>query len=133
LVFKTNKQGQKFNARPTGKRISQSFNVNPNEHLTMDQVNKILKDRNIDPEDIIFEGDQEDGRVISLHPSNELLDNIIVKKDSAHKYDERDLIGNEKLSQKLDLAVGESKEVKPEEQQEKKPEKKTDKKKKEKK
>jgi len=121
LVFRTNKHGQKFVIKPTGKRISQSFDVESNQHLTMDQVNKILKERNIDPADIIFEGDQEDGRKISLHPSNELFDNIIVKKDSAHKYDERDLIGNEILSQKLDLAVNQSKGVKPEEQQEKKP------------
>ena len=30
----------------------------------MDKVNKILKERNTYPEDIILEGDQADGRVI---------------------------------------------------------------------
>ncbi len=126
MVFRTNKKtGQKFVPKPKGgKRISQTFGIKHNEHLTMAQINKILEERNIDPEDIIFEEDtfnkNFEGRKISLHPSNELIDNIIVDVQSPHKYDESELVNNEKLEEKQEKAVRQAKGIKePEEEQEK--------------
>jgi len=118
MVFRTNKAtGQKFIPKPKGgKRISQSFGLKHDEHLTMAQINKILEERNIDPEDIIFEEDtfnkNFEGRKISLHPSNEMIDNIIVDVKSAHKYDESELVGNEKLAEKQEKSVREAKGIK---------------------
>lgn len=125
MVFRTNKKtGQRFVPKPKGgKRISQTFGLKHNDHLTMAQINKILEERNIDPEDIIFEEDtfnkNFEGRKISLHPSNELLDNIIVDVQSPHKYDEAELVGNEKLAEKQEKRVREAKGIKePEEPEE---------------
>lgn len=129
VSFRTNKKtGKKFVPRPKGgKRISQTFGIKHNEHLTMDQINKILEERNIEPEDIVFEEDtfnkNFEGRKISLHPSNELIDNIIVDVGSPHKYDESELVKNEKLEAKQEKAVREAKGIKePEPEPEKKEE-----------
>lgn len=118
--FKTNrKTGGKFIPRPNkGKRISQTFGLKKNEHLTMDQINKILMERHIDPEDIIFEEDAVnknfEGRKLSLNPNNELIDNIIVAVDSPHRYDEIDLVNNPKLAEKEEARVREVKGIKDE-------------------
>lgn len=118
VSFRTNKKtGGKFVPKPKGgKRVSTTFGLKKNEHLTMDQINKILEERNIDPEDIVFEEDtfnkNFEGRKISLHPTNELIDNIIVDVNSAHKYDESELVENEKLAEKQEKAVREAKGIK---------------------
>jgi len=111
VSFRTNKKtGGKFVPKPKkGKRMSQSFGLGKNDHLTMAQIEKILQERNIEPNDLIFESDSVgqsfEGRKISLHPSNELIDNVVVKVDSPHVYDEVDLIQDPKLNEKQEHKV----------------------------
>lgn len=127
MIFHSKKQQRKvmadLNANKNKMRLSRSFGVTHTQPLTLAQIKKIMKERGIKEEDLGTEKDRLEGnaRLISLHPTNEVLDNIIVKDDSPHRFDEKDLNKSEKLSEEQNKAVfGEMKE---EEKKEKKDEK----------
>lgn len=90
-----------FIVRPKGgKSISQTLNKQKSEPLTTNELNKILKSRKIEKNEIVSEqeiknaqekGESVEGRIISLHPTNSQLDNVFVRDDSPHIYDETDL------------------------------------------
>ena len=101
-IWRRRKDNRKaFIVRPKGgKSFSQSLNLQKDQGLTQDQLQKVLKSRKIDKDEIITEeeikeaqkeGESVEGRLISLNPLNSSLDNIFVRDDSPHIYDESEL------------------------------------------
>lgn len=111
--------GKAFIVRPKGgKSMSQMLNKQMSEPLTTSELKKILKDRKIDEEEIISEdeikkaqakGESVEGRIISLHPSNEKLDNIFVNEDTAHLFDESELNKSLDLREQQNRLIAEDK------------------------
>lgn len=96
-----------FTVRPKGgKSFSQTLNLEKEQGLTPEQLKKVLKSRKIEKDEIIPEeeikqaqqkGESIEGRLLSLNPSNPSIDNIFVREDSPHLYDESE------LNQSIDL------------------------------
>ncbi len=101
-----------------GKSVSQLLHKEKNEPLTRQELKKVLNSRKIDEEEVIPEdeikqaqakGENVEGRLISLHPSNSELDNIFVDDDSPHLYDESELNRNLALREEQNRLVAEEK------------------------
>ena len=113
--------GQAFMVRPKrGMSVSQSFAKNKEDHLTLSELKKVAESRHIDlqkevyPEEVIQDAQKQgkklEGRIISLHPTDPTKDNIFVKPDTPHLYDEallnRDLDLREEQNRKVAEAKG---------------------------
>lgn len=108
-----------FIVRPKGgKSFSQTLNLQKNQGLTREQLDKVLKSRKIDKDEIITEdeikeaqkkGESIEGRIISTHPTNSELDNIFVRDDSPHIYDESELNNSIDLREEQNRMVAQQK------------------------
>lgn len=108
-----------FIVRPKGgKTVSQSLNKAKNEPLTRDELKKVLHSRKIEEDEIISEdeikeaqeeGKTIEGRLISAHPTNPELDNIFVREDSPHIYDESELNKSIDLREEQNRTVAQQK------------------------
>jgi len=115
LPFRTRKDGQVFLVKAKkGKSISQSLDRGKNVPLPTSELRKIAKERGIDiDKDITSE--LSEGRLVSLHPSNRELDNVIVKEKSPHEHDEIDLNESKELREEQNRKVAEEKNLRTDE------------------
>ena len=112
--------GQAFMVRPKrGMSVSQALSKTKDEHLNLLELKQVAKSRHIDldkeviPEEDIqkaqAEGKKIEGRPISLNPNDPTKDNIFVKADSPHFYDESVLNKDLDLREEQNRKVAEAK------------------------
>ena len=103
------KDGQAFAIKPRkGKTMSQSLDRGKDTPLPTKDLRKIAQERGIDIDKDTTRNVKE-GVLVSLHPSNRELDNIVVKEGSPHVHDEVDLNTNEELRVQQNRLVAEAK------------------------
>ncbi len=103
------KDGQAFAIKPRkGKTMSESLDRGKDVPLPTKDLRKIAQERGIDI-DKDTTRNVKDGVLVSLHPSNRELDNIVVKDGSPHVHDEVDLNTNEDLREEQNRMVAEAK------------------------
>ena len=103
------KDGQAFAIKPRkGKTMSESLDRGKDVPLPTKDLRKIAQERGIDIDKDTTRNVKE-GVLVSLHPSNRELDNIVVKEGSPHVHDEVDLNTNEDLRQEQNRMVAEAK------------------------
>lgn len=85
-------------------------NIPTGTHLTREELNKKLMDRQIRIADIATAEEirSGDAKLVSLNPNDAELDNIVVSKDSPVTHNEVDLIKNPKLREQELIAIQES-------------------------
>lgn len=121
--LKRRDSGQAFMVRPAhGKSVSQALAKSKDEHLTLAELKRVAESRHIDfekdvvPEEEIQksqkEGKRVEGRPISLHPSDPTKDNIVVRANSPHLYDESMLNKDLDLREEQNRKVAEAKGLK---------------------
>jgi len=91
-----------------GKSISQSLDRGKDVPLPTKELRKIAQERGIDIDKDTTRNVKE-GVLVSLHPSNRELDNIVVKEGSPHVHDEVDLNTNADLREEQNRMVAEAK------------------------
>jgi hypothetical protein len=103
------KDNRVFAVKPRkGKTMSQSLDRGKDVPLPTKDLRKIAQERGIDI-DTDTTRNVKEGVLVSLHPSNRELDNIVVKEGSPHVHDEVDLNTNEELRQEQNRMVAEAK------------------------
>jgi len=123
MLWRTNKNKQAFIVRPPkGMSVSQALGKSKEDHLTMAELKRVAESRHIDLEKEVYsedvienaqkEGKKLEGRLISLHPSDPVKDNIFVKPNSPHIYDESTLNKDLDLREEQNRKVAEAKGLK---------------------
>jgi len=103
------KDGRVFAVKPRkGKTMSESLDRGKDVPLPTKDLRKIAQERGIDI-DTDTTRNVKEGVLISLHPSNRELDNIVVKEGSPHIHDEVDLNTNADLREEQNRMVAEAK------------------------
>jgi hypothetical protein len=105
VVFRKNKGDKKAHPvmqQPKGVSKNKIAQIPSGTHLTREELNKKLKDRQVRVADLATaqEIQEGDARLVSLNPSDKELDNIVVAKDSPIIEHEADLVKNPKLREK---------------------------------
>ena len=103
------KDGQAFAIKPRkGKTMSESLDRGKDVPLPTKDLRKIAQERGINI-DTDTTRNVKEGILVSLHPSNRELDNIVVKEGSPHVHDEVDLNTNADLREQQNRMVAEAK------------------------
>ncbi len=103
------KDGRVFAVKPRkGKSMSQSLDKGKDVPLPTKDLRKIAQERGIDI-DTDTTRNVKEGVLVSLHPSNRELDNIVVKEGSPHIHDEVDLNTSTELREEQNRMVAEAK------------------------